>query len=374
MATGCNWRTKKWKVRHSAAAALSMLVCLVWLAPAAPAAAETVTAKGFSFFEPGREMIAREKALDDAKRAAIEAAMGTMVESRTVVENFEVVKDQIFSRAAGYLKNMQVIEETKTDLGTYEIKIQAEVQVSVLVDDLDRFRDMIGWQQNPRVSIGLEPGIAADAVPTATKTANLLIEKLQQNGFKVFRREQAPDLQMGFLVALSLDMSTRQSQYQGIELTLNEVALTANIYRPGDGQILAAASAVESIPGENRLRILDKGARACVDAVWEKLRQKLLRLWEKERYSEREIFLVINAVDTNAMAHEIAGILQSDVSGILDARVIRFHGDVAEMSVRYRGWPEQLLNEMQLSYFKNRYFDSALESMAGNKLVIRVKK
>jgi hypothetical protein len=355
--------------RLAAAAVLPILFGML----ASPAVAEIVTAKGFSFFEPGREMIAREKALDEAKRAAIEAAMGTAVESRTVVENFEVVKDQIFSRAAGYLKDLQVIEETKTDLGTYEVKIQADVQVSVLVDDLDRFRNMIRWQKNPRVSIGLEPGIAPDVIPAATKAANLLTEKLKKSGFKVFRREQSADLQMGFLVAISLDTSTRQTKYQGIELTLNEVSLTSNIYRPGDGEILAAASAVESVPGENRLQILDKGSRACVDAVWDNLREKLLLLWEKELYSEREVFLVINGVDTSAAAHEIAGILQSDVSGILEARVVRFHDNAAELTLRYRGWPEQLLNEIQLSYFKNRYFDSKLESMAGNKLVIRIQ-
>ena len=368
MATGFSkWITMV--VRWTAAA----LLLAGWGGGLQPAAAEIVTAKGFSFFEPGREMIAREKALDEAKRAAIEAAMGTAIESRTVVENFQVVKDQIFSRAAGYLKDMQVIEETKTDLGTYEVKIQADVQVSVLVDDLDRFREMIRWQQNPRISIGLEPGIAADVIPAATKTANLLTEKLKANGFKVFRREQGAELQMGLLVAISLDMSTRQSKYQGIELTVNEVSLTSNIYRPGDGEILAAASAVESVPGENRLQVLDKGSRTCVDAVWKNLREKLLLLWEKELYSEREVFLVMHAVESNARAHEIAGILQSDVSGVLGANIIRFQAGTAEVSVRYRGWPEQLLNEMQLSYFKNRYFDSELESMAGNKLVVRIQ-
>lgn len=359
-----------------ASKAISAVLFFSWiflLAPP-PSGAEIVTAKGFSFFEPGREMIARGKALDEAKRAAIEAAMGTMVESRTVVENFEVVKDQIFSRAAGYLTDLQIIDETKTDLGTYEVTIQADVKISVLVDDLDRFRNMIQWQQNPRISIGLEPGIDSEVIPTATKATNLLSDKLKKNGFKVFRHgKDGPALQMGFLVALSLEISTRQTKYQGIELTLNEVGLTSNIYRPGDGEIVATASAVESMPGENRLQVLDKGARACVDAVWKDLRDKLLRLWEKELYSEREIFLVVKNVDSSAQAHEIAGVLQSDVSGILGAQIIRYAEGAAEMSVRYRGWPEQLFNEMQLSYFTSRYFDSQLESMAGNKMTIRIK-
>lgn len=42
-----------------------------------------------------------------------------MIESRTIVEDMEVVKDQIFSRSSGYLKNIEVLNEKKTKFGTY---------------------------------------------------------------------------------------------------------------------------------------------------------------------------------------------------------------------------------------------------------------
>lgn len=348
------------------------IILIAALFPVRLPAGETVTAKGLSFFEPGREVVAREKALDEAKRAAIEQAMGTTIESRTVVENFEVVKDQIFSRASGYLKNLQIVEEKKTDMGTYEVTIEAEVEISVLVEDLDRFQNMIKWQKNPRVSIVMEPGMPAEFQPAAAKTANLLTEKLKRNGFKVFKPSAGNGVGMGFLVTIGLEMSTSSSKYQGLELSLNEVGLTANISRPGDGEILAASSAVKSIPGENRLQILDKGARACVTTIWEDLRAKLLRLWEKELYSEREIYLVIHRIDSHALANEILPVFRSDVTGVLDANLIRYAGHTGEYSLKYRGWPEQLLNEIQMGYFKKTHFDSELETIAGNKLVIKL--
>ena len=96
-----------------------LLLSLVLLViPAVASAGEKVTARGVSFFEEGREAIAREKALDEAKRAAIEQAVGTRIESKTVVENFQVSRDQIFSHATGYLKNLEIISEEKTELGT----------------------------------------------------------------------------------------------------------------------------------------------------------------------------------------------------------------------------------------------------------------
>lgn len=341
--------------------------------PSVLTAGQVVTAKGMSFIETGREVLAREKALDEAKRTAIEKALGTVVESKTVVENFAVVKDQIFSRSSGYLKNIKILEEKQTNLGTYEVQIEAEVEIAALVEDVDRFQKILKWQKNPRISVQIEPGLKQSYLATAKKSANLLIEKLKQNGFSVFRYQGSTHLQMGLLVALNLELSSRQSKYQDIDIMLNEVGLSANIYRPGDGEILAAASAVKSLPGENKLQVLDKGARACVDTIWKDLRKKLIRLWEKELYSERELFLIIKQIPSHAKAHEIIAVFKSDVSGVLDADLITFDQNTAEYTLKYRGWPDQFLNEIQMSYFKNKYFDSGLESISGNKLIIKMQ-
>ena len=194
---------------------------------------KTVTAKGMSFFEPGREVIAREKALAEAKRAAIEQAIGASIESQTVVEDFQVVKDRIFSRTAGYLNDLKILEENKTDLGTYEVKIQADVEIADLVSDLDRFRKIFQWQKNPRISIEIEPGLAKAYLPAARKTANLLAARLKQDGFGVFKYTKGGELEIGLVVALNLEHASRQTAFQELKLTLNEISLTANIYRPG---------------------------------------------------------------------------------------------------------------------------------------------
>ncbi len=341
-----------------------------FLVPAGLQAGKTVTAKGLSFFEPGRELIAREKALDEAKRSAVEKAMGTTIESRTAVEDFQVVKDQIMSRSAGYLKDIKIIEENKTDLGTYEITIQAEVEIPDLVDDLDRFKKILKWQKNPRISVVVEPGLKADHLPTAKKTANQLIERLKHDGFKVFKYSKKNKSQMGLLVGLSLELSTRNTTFQDLDLTLNEISLSTNIYRPGDEEILATASAVKSMPGENKLQVLDKGARYCIDKVWDQLRKKLSRLWEKELYSQRDIYLIVKKIASHAEAEDIGLIFKSDVSGIVDAQLISFRKNKAEYSLKYRGWPEQLLNEIQMAYFKNKYFEPKLEAIQGNQITI----
>lgn len=346
------------------------LLASLLISPAGLQAGNVVTAKGLSFFEPGREAIAREKALDEAKRAAVEKAVGTTIESRTAVEDFQVVKDQILSRSAGYLKNINILEENKTDLGTYEVKIEAEVEIPALVDDLDRFKKIVQWQKNPRISVSIERGLNNDYLPAAQKAVNLLSEKLKNDGFTVFKYSANKKDQMGLLVGLSLELSSMPTKFQDMSLTLNEISMSTRIYRPGSEEILATSSAVKSFPGENKLQVLDKGARICIDEIWKNLRRQLIGLWEKEMFSERDVDLVIKKVTSHAEAAEIGSIFKSDVSGVVDTTLIAFRKNRAEYRLKYRGWPEQLLNEMQMSYFKNKYFEPLLETIQGNQIII----
>jgi len=350
-----------------------LLIPIVWLSVCTVAAAKPLTVKGMSFFEPGREALAREKALDDAKRAAIEQAVGTAITASTSVEDFQRVKDRIFSHASGYLKRFKIIDEKQTALGTYEVTIEAEVETADLVDDMDRFSQMLAWQKNPRISILTEKGMDSSVVPAATKSVNLLASRLKQNGFNVYRPTGDNTGRMGLLVGLMLEANSVDSEYQGVKLSLNEISLTTNIYRPGDNEILATASAVKSLPGANRLQALDKGARLCVDQVWESLKAKLIQLWEAELFGERELFVTLENVASHNRAIEIADALGNDLSGVTTVDLIGYGDQRAEYRLRYRGWPEYLANEIQMSYFKTAYFDSSLRKIEGNTMVFRLK-
>ena len=343
-----------------------------FLFPSNLIAGKIVTAKGISFFEPGRELIARDKAIDEAKRAALEQAIGATVESSTTVENFTVIKDQIMSRTAGYLKNIKIIEEKKTDMGTIEVKIEADIETSAMLEDLDRFKKVLSWQKNPRISIVIDQDTDKSFLPAAQKASALLTDKLKQGGFTVYKHSKGQESQMGLLVGLSLELSSKQSSYQNIDLSVNEISLSANIYRPDDGEILGTSTAVKSLPGENRLKVLDEGAKYCVDSIWSDLRSKLIKVWEKELYGERDINLIIKKIPSHARALEISNIFKSDVSGMIDANMANFKDGTAEFNIKYKGWPEHLLNEIQMSYFKKKYFDPAVESVQGNKIIIRI--
>lgn len=333
-------------------------------------AGEVVTATGMSFFEPGREAIARERALDDAKRVALEEAVGVTIESQTLVENFQVCRDQVFSRASGYLKNVKILEEKKSKFGSYTVKIRAEVEVASLVEDLDRFTKILSWQKNPRIRILIDPNVPADYCVAAKKSINRIAANLQKQGFRVFTSNNSGHFTMGLEVEIGLELNSSESDYQGVALRLNEVAMTANIYRPGEREIVATASAVKASPGSNRLTALDKGAEECEKAILADLRTQLTRSWEKELYAMRDIDLLVKNIPTQGEAAEIAAIIEKNVSGIVSVDLIHFSGTTAEYSVKFKGWTDQFLAEIQMSYFRERFFNAKLDEISEGSLVI----
>ncbi len=334
--------------------------------------AETVTATGVSFFEPGREALARTKAVDEAKRAAVEQVVGTKVVSETTVVNRQIIKDRIMTYSSGYLKHVKIISEGKNSLGAYEVTIQAEVETSALVRDMDRLEKLLNLQKNPRVSIFLESGLNKGYKFAAQKAAVLLTAKLKHNHFKVYKYSKQRKSQMGLLIGLFVESATHQADYQGMRLNVNEISLTANTYRQGDAEILATAEAVKTIPGPDRLRSLDKGITQCVNSVWKTLRRKLIRVWEKEFFSGRDIDLVVNNVTSDNLANALVQIFQSDVSGVMEANLVKFSNNKADFIIKYRGWPKQLLDELRLSYFEKKYFKVKAGHISGNQLIIKI--
>jgi hypothetical protein len=331
-----------------------------------------VVAKGISFFEQGREIIAREKALDDARRAAVEMALGTKIDSVTAVENFHVVSDRIFSHASGYIKEMEVLEEYMTDLGTYEIKIRAEVEVTDIVKDIDMFSQMLAWQKNPRVAVTLSPSTPPELQIPAAQAASLIIERFKKHGFSVY--QNLDSVEVGLLIELTLERLTQKSRYQDIELTMNEVSLEARIQRPGSGEILAIAVANKSLAGEDSLNKLKQATAICVNKIWKELVSKLTATWEKELYSYRNIVIIINNIESYESAVALVPIFNNDIKGVTGAEMTGFTENSAQYNIQYRGWPEQFLYEIRLSYFKKKYMVFNVEQITGDKIILFAEK
>src|SRR3990172_8581996 len=96
---------------------------------------------------------ARDRAIDDALRKAVEQTLGTYIDSQTRVQNYMVVEDRILSWSRGYVSNYQITSELKKTPELYEVRMLATVNTSDLQRDADAVRNLIMSMGNPRVMI-----------------------------------------------------------------------------------------------------------------------------------------------------------------------------------------------------------------------------
>ena len=141
-------------------------------APAVPAAAaedadKTVTVTGEAPIYGGDKFRARDEASAQAKRNAVEQAVGTLISSETQVENFELISDQVLTKASGYVKRFEILKESVRE-DTLLVVAKCEVSVATVKDDLVALNLLQQAKHKPRIMMlffGEGPASpAADAV------------------------------------------------------------------------------------------------------------------------------------------------------------------------------------------------------------------
>ena len=106
-----------------------MLCGLLLLCLAVPAlAGQTVNAVGRAEIVGSNRDGARTNALSNAFREAVEKGLGVWVQSQTEVKDSALVRDQILTRAQGYVTNHEIIKE-KVEDNLLVVTIKAEVAV-----------------------------------------------------------------------------------------------------------------------------------------------------------------------------------------------------------------------------------------------------
>ncbi len=201
---------------------------------------------------------------------------------------------------------------------------------------------------------------------------SLLNRRLSRAGFTVVDPEAARS-GPALLLKLSLECESREMDYEGVKLNTNEVSLCADVVRPGGGEVLASATAVASVPGASQLKALDKGVDSAVGRVYEEVRKDLTEAWARELKAARSVALFVESTPTHREAMQILYALRSDVPGVERAELARYKDKKSRYEVRYKGQPEFLLSELEMSYFQRKYFRFDVLEVSGDAIVLRYR-
>lgn len=115
--------------------------------------AQTVTATGFGAILAGDMVKAREDAINDALRKAVEQVVGLMIDSRTVTENFMLLEDKIYTKTAGYVQSYKEISSTTRPDNSLEVTVEAIVKTGDLKNDLDGILTTLRREGMPRTMV-----------------------------------------------------------------------------------------------------------------------------------------------------------------------------------------------------------------------------
>lgn len=128
------------------------------------------------------EGIDRNAAMRDAARLAVEQAVGAYVQSNTLVQNAQVVLDEIYSHAEGYVQKMDVLSEGQQD-GVYHVRARVEVSTtpdSALAQRLERVMRL----DDPRIGVViLREGTGSWERVHDEDTESAMEEQLMSAGF-----------------------------------------------------------------------------------------------------------------------------------------------------------------------------------------------
>lgn len=353
----------------------------------ASAQSQSVTAEGTAGILGGDQGLARDNAIRDAQRKAVEQAVGTMIASETLVENFQVLRDSIYSKSQGYIQKYDIVKEgAQKDL--YNVSISATVAVGPLKNDLSALGLLMARVGKPRTlfmiaeqNIGQEivlywwgwwgRGGAAFAGQTVDMAVSetALKEEFLNKGFNVVDIASATgkfEISNAYRIAdLTNDGAREFGKKLNAELVIKGKALakegprnpgssvgsyladiTVSAIRVDNGQVLASARGegvarhVVQHTGGNQA--LDKAARS----VAEKLIDQITAKWTGETSGGQLVQITIRGLAGMKDLVKVKEFLQSQVRGVQTVIQRSFEGGVAVLEVDAKSSAQQLGDEL----------------------------
>jgi hypothetical protein len=360
------------------------LLLFGWIGGAAGQEVQTITAEGVGVVIGGDRAIARDNAINDALRKAVEQAVGTMVSSETLVQNFQTLNDRIYTQTQGYVQSYKVLSE-KPGPDLHQVTVQAAVAMGNLQKDLQALGILLGQVGKPRIMIliaeqnigqqyyywwGQERGEQADL----TIAENTIMDHFREKGFDfVDHNAQSRDIKVSpaFRVA---DLNDRAAITLGQQADA-EVVIVGKALAKSVGSI--AGTSMKSVQANISLRaiqtdngrVLSSGtehaASVHIDEITagaEALRKASIKISDKmiddiiKNFQQRVgattlVQLTVTGLSGHPDLLKFKNMIESQVRGVERIHERSFSGNVAKMEVDLKGNAQSFSEEISRKSF-----------------------
>jgi len=351
----------------------------------------TISAEGFGMTE--------DAAIEQAKRAAVEIGIGTVMSSETVIKNSVLFSDNIFAKATGFVKTFTVKDKFQGPDGLWTITIDAvvtEIIDEVLQDEL-AVQTLLNAMNRPKIIFMIREENLIDNTPTDFAETQL-IKMFYDKGFDVVDRQlvQALKGESDFSQALAGDVSaaskiasmlgadiivigTAKISSGGVigagnfQMTSGQADVNGKIVRADTGELLAI------VPQARGKKPHISPSTAGISAVNEAatvlgadIIGQLIKKWSTQQSNAVNVFLVVENVDfANYMA--LGTHLKSQlIPGIQSAFEKGFSDGVAEFQILYEGKSQDLA--MALMQNQSESASIQVTGLSGNRILAQISQ
>jgi len=340
-------------------------------------ATKVVMSKGVAGIFSNDIGLARDQAIDDALRKAVEQTLGTFVQSSTLVENNMLVEDNILSWSNGYVRQHNVVREGKVDAQTYEVTIQAEVELANLRNDWDGIQNLLNKMGNPRIMLMIDEQNIGESrnryqylSVDMNITENTLLNKFIENGFEcvdpaTVRQNLQQDQALAVLQG-NTKMAAAIAKKLGAEVvitgkTIAKVAsgfnlggmkscqanITARVIKADIATIIATGTAHAAYPHIDEVTGGTEAIKKATNKLSSELINKITKKWKDEFYKSTTVKLVVHGIKSFTQVNDFKNTVKYFVRGVKDIYNRNIAGDMAELDVKITGNANQLARELE---------------------------
>lgn len=380
----------------------SMLVLpLLFAAPAWAQEVQTIEVEGMAAVINGDIGMARDKAVDEAKRKAVEQVVGTTVQAESVAVDFQLVQEKITSRASGFVKSYEIKTQYK-DGDTYIVKLKAQVDARAIADETSQL-----FSVKPRVLVLIaEQNVGGGSFnywwgsrgfsSEMDIMQSSLIGQWQPKGFKfvdpsalqgrvkVTKAMQRADLDTPQVLSLGKNadadiaivgkvvVTDAGTVMEGVKMRSFHAVGNLKVINIDTGEILAvnddtavAAHIDGNVGGRNAIKAL-------AEKIGGALQTSIMKRWTGEAAGAQSLEVVVKGALKPADLKALTAMLTSEVRGVERVDVRKKTKDTVFLDVSFKGTSKDFSGSVEDKKIGDLTIE--VEEMTKAKLVLSVAK
>jgi len=324
-----------------------------------------IISEGVGNIVDGNRAKARDIAIQDALRKAVEQAVGIFLQAETMVENAILIRDNIYSKTKGYIKNYRVTDEAfSNDL--YRVHIEAHLATDKLEDDLSAIGLLMLRKHKPRVMVVInETQLGKSKVSTPVSETEI-IKRFLKKGFKVVDQDQVDKIRNSEQLQAVLEgndaLAAKIGRDYGAEVIIAGKAFSeyagdfygfvscrasvdARAILTDTGDVVAAdgkqaggADIAKNVAGE---KALSSAAGMLADSLME----QILDRWSKQAWGVTSVRIIIYGMDYQQLS-KFRDALFAKVRGVENVHQRTFTPQRAVLDIDFKGDPQNLTDDI----------------------------